>query len=170
MRFLIFLALLSCSLSSKKSDKNTIVLETSKKNKHKFGERREHDQDFLYYQVRKGDTLMYLSQEIFGSPYCYKIFKNENGSKINNGHIFKEQFIKFPISKQISTPDESSLLPYKIKWGDTLGKISMSIYQDKSYWKELWSLNRKAIPNPNKIFAGVIIYYKKAHIIDVGSI
>lgn len=43
---------------------------------------------------------------------------------------------------------------YVVRKGDTLSKISMLFYNDKSRWRAIWQANKTRVPNPDRITEG----------------
>lgn len=54
-------------------------------------------------------------------------------------------------------PEMGSKLPYVVRVGDTLAKISQKIYGDSNKWQEIAELT--AIDNANRIRPGDVVYY-----------
>jgi len=111
------------------------------------------------YAVQDGDTLMKVAFENYGDVYKWKQLYELNKDKISNPNsLVKGTVLKLDPSLQ-SVPVERNGEKYLIKVGDTLGKISMSLYGTMARWKELWENNKQLIHNPNLIFAGFNLYY-----------
>jgi len=43
---------------------------------------------------------------------------------------------------------------YVVRKGDTLSKIAMLFYNDKSRWRAIWQANKTRVPNPDRITEG----------------
>ena len=43
---------------------------------------------------------------------------------------------------------------YEVQSGDSLSKIAKHVYGDAKRWKEIWEMNKAAIPNPDLIHPG----------------
>lgn len=56
-----------------------------------------------------------------------------------------------------AVPEIGTKVAYYVSTGDTLGSIAQKIFGSKAKWKELAQDN--SISNPNRIFAGDVIYY-----------
>lgn len=56
-----------------------------------------------------------------------------------------------------AVPEMGTKVAYYVSTGDTLGLIAQKIFGSKAKWKELAQDNN--ISNPNRIFAGDVIYY-----------
>lgn len=114
--------------------------------------------DFMdNYVVQKGDTLMLVAYKIYGDYGKWKDLKDWNPQEhqIKEGTILK---YKVPERAFGWSPEGS---PYLIKRGDTLGSISMDVYQTSRKWQEIYEHNKPLIKHPNLIFAGFTIFYKK---------
>lgn len=94
---------------------------------------------------------------------CGDLEKWHNLFDLNRGQIQNPNLIEpgqtLKIEKCSSSNPGGNGEKYLIKQGDTLGKISDSLYGTPSRWKDLWHNNRQLIKNPNRIFAGFYLYY-----------
>ncbi len=66
-----------------------------------------------------------------------------------------------PRKSQTKKPKKQVQRTYKIKKGDSLFKIASKYLGKGSRWPEIWKLNKKAIPNPNRIKVGKTIKLPK---------
>ena len=113
------------------------------------------------YSVQSGDTLMKIAFEVYGDLYAWKKIYEMNKdvvtdpNRIPRGTTLKIEKPSSPVS--ISRSGES----YVIREGDTLGKISSSVYGTPSKWRKIWDNNRELIKDPNKIYAGFTLYYER---------
>jgi LysM repeat protein len=111
------------------------------------------------YTVQAGDTLMKIAFEVYGDIYKWKAIYEANKDKISNpnaipnGVVLKVEKPATPVA--IDRNGEK----YLIKKGDTLGKISDTLYGTPSKWKQIWEHNKQLIQDPNRIFAGFYLYY-----------
>lgn len=113
------------------------------------------------YKVQKGETLMQIAFKLYGDIGKWKDIKNMNRDKItNNTSLRANTTLKYmaPETPFVWNPVG---VPYMIKSGDTLGIISNSVYATPKKWKSIWENNKPLIKNPNVIFAGFTLYYKK---------
>jgi nucleoid-associated protein YgaU len=111
------------------------------------------------YTVQDGDTLMKIAFDTYGDVYKWKDLYDANKDKISNPNsISKGLVLKIDKPATAASIDKNGD-KYLIKKGDTLGKISGTLYGTQSKWKELWENNKQLIRNPNKIFAGFYLYY-----------
>lgn len=110
------------------------------------------------YKVRSGDTLMKISFEKFGNIYRWREIYESNKSKIPNfnsltaGTLLTIQGVEYIVIRKNGQP-------YLIRRGDTLVKISNSVYKTPTEWKGIWKNNPELIKDPNKIYAGFTLYY-----------
>lgn len=110
------------------------------------------------YTVVAGDTLMKISFESFGDIFRWREILNANKDQIKDVH-------KLVIGQVLRIEGEDYIVvdrnghPYLIRKNDTLLKISNSVYGTKSLWKSIWKNNPQLIKNPNKIYAGLTLYY-----------
>ncbi len=113
------------------------------------------------YKVQKGETLMQIAFKLYGDIGKWKDIKAMNKDKIsNNSSLRANMNLKYmaPESPFVWNP---SGVPYMIKNGDTLGIISSNVYSTPKKWKAIYENNKPLIKNPNVIFAGFTLYYKK---------
>lgn len=111
------------------------------------------------YKVQKHETLMMIAFKLYGDYEKWKELANRNAGLLKGSLVVREGMtLKYlaPAEEFVWNPQG---LPYLIRTGDTLGKISGNVYQDVRKWKLIWDNNRPLIKNPNKIFAGFTIYY-----------
>lgn len=110
------------------------------------------------YKVRSGDTLMKISFEKFGNIYRWREIYNRNRERISNfnrltaGTVLVIEGVEYVVITRNG-------LPYLIRRGDTLGKISGKVYGVNTKWRAIWRNNPELIKDPNKIYAGFTLYY-----------
>ncbi len=115
--------------------------------------------EFQEYTVVEGDTLMKIAFETYGDLHEWKRVHEANREKISNpnviptGTVLKVERPATPVA--IDRNGEK----YFIRPGDTLGKISGSVYGTPAKWRKIFENNRQLIRDPNKIFAGFHLYY-----------
>jgi nucleoid-associated protein YgaU len=111
------------------------------------------------YTVQKNETLMLIAFKLYGDYEKWKELANYNQGALNGSTNLKQGIVlkyNAPAEEFVWNP---AGLPYLIRTGDTLGKISGSVYNDQKKWKLIWNNNKPLIKDPNKIFAGFTIYY-----------
>jgi len=110
------------------------------------------------YTVKSGDTLMKISFEKYGNLYRWREILDANRSQL---HDLKN--LKVGMNLQINGVDyvviERNGKPYLIRRNDTLVKISKGLYGTPTYWRSLWQNNSQLIHDPNRIYAGLTMYY-----------
>lgn len=110
------------------------------------------------YRVQKGDTLMMVAFKIYGDYRKWKDLAGWNKDKLQ-AKISEGMILKYSVpSKKFGWLPNG--LPYLVKTGDTLGKVSMDKYGTSRKWKSIYENNRPLIRNPNLIFAGFTLYYQ----------
>ncbi len=111
------------------------------------------------YTMQDGDTLMKIAYETYGDIYKWKDIYEANKDKVPDPNkVPKGTVLK------VNKPSNAVAInrngeKYLIQKGDTLGKISNSVYGTESKWKKIWDNNKQLIHDPNKIFAGFYLYY-----------
>lgn len=113
------------------------------------------------YTVKNGDTLMKISFAKYGNIYRWREIYESNQARISNfnslvaGTVLTIQGVEYVVITKNG-------VPYLIRRGDTLGKISKSVYGVSEKWRSIWKNNPELIQNPNKIYAGFTLYYVPA--------
>ena len=69
-----------------------------------------------FYTVQKGDTLRKIADRYWGDPEYYKKIMELNG--LINTMIYPGQILRIPVN------NNSNIIFYRVKSGDTLWKIS----------------------------------------------
>jgi nucleoid-associated protein YgaU len=111
------------------------------------------------YQVQKNETLMMIAFKLYGDYGKWKELASYNRAALKGSTVVTTGVnLKYmaPAEEFVWNPEG---LPYLIKTGDNLGKISTNVYQTPKKWKMIWDNNRPLIKDPNKIFAGFTLYY-----------
>lgn len=113
------------------------------------------------YKVQRGETLMQIAFKLYGDIGKWKELKALNKDKLtNNSSLRANMNLKYnaPETPFVWNPVG---VPYLIKNGETLGTISNNVYSTPKKWKQIYENNKPLIKNPNVIFAGFTLYYKK---------
>ncbi len=110
------------------------------------------------YIVKRGDTLMKIAFQKFGNVYRWREILNANSSQIPNFNQLTPG-IELTIHGVIYVAIEQDGEIYLIRKGDTLVKISRTLYGSTQYWSNLWRKNSLLIRDPNKIYADFQMYY-----------
>lgn len=111
------------------------------------------------YTVQKNETLMIVAFKIYGDYGRWKEIANSNKDTLKGSLAVREGMVlnyMAPAEEFVWNPQG---LPYLIRTGDTLGKISKNVYNTMSRWRHIWDNNRPLIKDPNKIYAGFTLYY-----------
>lgn len=142
----------------KKPPRKHLKSKSGSQSKKRRGVASHHRQGSKSYTVVAGDTLMKISFESFGDIFRWREILNANKDQIKDVH-------KLVIGQVLRIEGEDYIVvdrnghPYLIRKNDTLLKISNSVYGTKSLWKSIWKNNPQLIKNPNKIYAGLTLYY-----------
>ena len=62
------------------------------------------------------------------------------------------------------TPEPSSVQTYRVRPGDTLGKIAQTVYGDKKLWGDIWEANRSTLPDPDRLRVGQALVLPPIHV------
>ena len=110
------------------------------------------------YVVAPGDTLMKISFESYGDILRWREILESNKDQIKDVHQLRVgQVLRIEGEDYIVV--ERNGEPYLIRKNDTLLKISNKVYGTQKLWKAIWHNNPQLIKNPNKIYAGLTLYY-----------
>lgn len=114
---------------------------------------------FTEYTVQQNDTLMKIAFENYGDPYLWKKIYSDNQDRIKDpNQIPPGTSLKIEANRAPASVDRTGE-KYLIQPGDTLGKISDTVYGTPTKWRKIWANNKQLIKDPNKIFAGFYLYY-----------
>lgn len=113
---------------------------------------------YMEHTVKKGETLMWISFQIYGDYSRWREIRRLNSAKIMDYTHLKEGTVLSyrPAKNPYVRPTGD---PYLVKWGDTLSKVSRKVYGTSGKWKNIWKNNPRQIKNPNLIFAGFTLFY-----------
>ena len=114
-------------------------------------------QEFIEYTIKENDTLMLISFDTYGDYGRWREIIKNNPVKANELIIGDTLRLVKPKSPTIFSPKG---LPYIIRKGDTLGKISDDKYGTPRKWRKIYNNNKTLIKDPNRIFAGFTIFYE----------
>jgi len=133
------------------------------------------NQNVHLHVVRAGDTLYGLAREYYGNPSFARPLGEFNRDRVMaNMQIRKGVTLRIPdravLLGESSTPTvqtndqpRSKTTPrnpalkfktYKIKSGDTLTEISLTLLGTSKRWREIFDLNKNIIPDPDSLPAG----------------
>lgn len=111
------------------------------------------------YTVKRGDTLMKIAFMLYGDiSRWHDLYSWNQGAISSYNNISVGMVLKFEDEGRFSR----QLLEYSylIQRGDTLGGIAQSIYGRMEKWRKLQDYNRRLIKDPNRIYAGFLLYYE----------
>lgn len=116
------------------------------------------NEEFIFYTVKKHDTLMLISQSIYGDYSRWREIMNNNPSRAR--HLFVGDILKLVKPDQKDIENSPKGLPYIIQKGDTLASISDDKYGTPKKWVKIYKNNITLIKDPNRIFTGFTIFYE----------
>jgi nucleoid-associated protein YgaU len=103
------------------------------------------------YTVRRGDSLSGIAKAKLGNANRWPDIFVLNRAKIRHrDHITPGQVFTLPGD----TPIKPRPRLYKVRAGDTLSRIAKQQLGNANRWREIATLNRDIIPNPNRITPG----------------
>ncbi|EPZ50440.1 LysM domain protein [Bacteriovorax sp. BAL6_X] len=108
-----------------------------------------------YYEVQKGETLMWIAFKLYGDYRKWRDIQAMNQEALADGLQAGDK-IKYQSGQYNWNPVG---LPHLIRRGETLGVISQDKYGTPAKWRSIWDNNRDMIKDPNLIFAGFTLYY-----------
>ena len=119
--------------------------------------------------VRSGETLSAISKKYYGTPdHAAQIARNNNISNPQHlgvgtrlvladdprGSIRANQAAA-PIRQAQTTAPRKRMVT--VKEGETLSEIAKRELGSEGKWHELWEMNKKAVPNPNRLRPGTTL-------------
>ena len=113
----------------------------------------------VYHKVQVGDSLMKIAFEKHGNIYRWREIYDDNRNVIANYNNLKVGSI-LTINNVEYVYIKRNGKPYLIRRGDTLFYISKRLYGIGKKWKKLWKNNPQLITHPDKIYAGLTLYYE----------
>ena len=121
------------------------------------------------HYVRKGETLSAISKKYYGnSEYANAIARSNNisnpqrirvGTRLviadqPGGSIRSQQTLAAAPPKANSRPERRMV---KVQEGETLSEIAKRELGSERKWHELWQLNKKVVPNPDRLRPGTTL-------------
>ena len=104
------------------------------------------------YEVKKGDHLWKIAQQVYGDGYKWVEIAKTN--KLENVGLL-EVGQKLELPKITIEPKAEIASEYVVKKGDSLWNISVNLYHDGYKWVKLWEVNKQLIADPNGIEIGM---------------
>jgi nucleoid-associated protein YgaU len=166
------------------SGKGVSKMEHERKAKHLQSSSSEASEGQFVYTIKRGDWLARVAKKVYGNASVWREIVKENGLK--DGNVIQAgQKLIFKITndrsrnfsksyKQVAWkqyydypnvgPDGKATI--FVKSGDSLSKIAGLVFGDPLQWKNIYSVNKGQILNPNLIFAD----QKLSFVVDVAYV
>lgn len=125
------------------------------------------------HTIAPGDTYTSLAERFFGDPRLYVEFEKVNedvdprrlraGMVVNVPQLTGDDLPEAEIEAPRTAPKDpaggatAGGVKYVIRSGDTLSAISRQFYGTPNKWRRIADANPRAIPNPDRLTAGVEI-------------
>lgn len=124
------------------------------------------------HHVQKGDTLSLISKKFYGSTKWWKTIVDANpglnpkslaiGDRIRipslegvtNKPVPSSRALRNTAQSKISSSGVKSRT-YRVKKGDTLGKIAKNYYGNSGKWEKIYVANKQKISDPKRLQVGV---------------
>jgi nucleoid-associated protein YgaU len=124
------------------------------------------------YVVKTNETLMLIAYKLYGDYTRWRELAELNNftqQELDSlDKNVKIKYLDYENSDQISQKKKSGL-PYLVRKGDTLGKISNKVYYTSKKWRSIWENNIELIKDPNQIYAGFTLYYIPLNVLTLLS-
>jgi nucleoid-associated protein YgaU len=105
------------------------------------------------YKVKRGDTLSAIAQKQLGDADRWpEIFVLNRAQIRHRDRITPGQILALP-----ATPLQPLPKLYKVRRGDTLSKIAEQQLGNADRWREIFTLNRDVISDPDRITPGQVL-------------
>ncbi|MFH2002574.1 MAG: LysM peptidoglycan-binding domain-containing protein [Planctomycetota bacterium] len=124
------------------------------------------------HHVEKGDTLSLISNRYYGSTKWWKTIADANPN-VNPKNLAIGDRIRIPLLEQdegtsasanriSENPSQAKISEtkvksetYRVKNGDTLGKIAKVLYGNSGKWETIFAANKNKIRDPKSLQVGV---------------
>ena len=121
----------------------------------------------VIHSVRKGENLSKISQQYYGTAARWERIADANPSA-NPDRLIPGQKLRIPLAGRDSlspppggsepeTAPVSSPSRYRVKRGDTLGKIARRFYGSAARWPKIHQANKARIKDPKKLPIGMML-------------
>jgi LysM repeat protein len=127
------------------------------------------DGTFKIHKVRKGENLSTISRRYYGKSSCWERISSANPD-VNADHLTVGQQLRIPVlalemGGDERAPERSNAAAangmrtshYRVKKGDTLGKIARRFYGNEGQWRKIKAANRSLIPDTKKLKIGIVL-------------
>jgi nucleoid-associated protein YgaU len=102
------------------------------------------------YTVVPGDTLITISNKVFGTPkFADQIYQLNRDRIPDPNHLEPDLKLRMPprpIYDRLEPRGDTQRDTYVVKKGDSLWKIAMKLYGKEAYVQKLWELNKDKLP------------------------
>ena len=103
------------------------------------------------YVVKNGDCLWKIAKKLYGEPLMWTIIYEANKKTLKSPHLIKPgQTLIIPPQKTLKEQLKEN--KYMVKRGDSLWKISKTIYDNPLMWKQIYAANSQKIDDAAVIF------------------
>jgi nucleoid-associated protein YgaU len=121
------------------------------------------------YKIQKNDTLMKIAFKVYNDPFDWAAIFELNKDILHDPNLIPSGVtIKYKPLSNVK-PKKKQGHKYVIRTGDTLSKIAQSVYGNANKWQFIWKQNDDVIHDPEKIMAGLVIYYTGGHLQTVAK-
>jgi nucleoid-associated protein YgaU len=121
----------------------------------------------VIHSVRKGENLSKISQQYYGTATRWKRIADANPG-VNANRLMPGQKLRIPQAGRDSlspppgggepkTAPGSATSRYRVKRGDTLGKIARRFYGSAAQWRKIQQANQSRIKDPKKLPIGMML-------------
>ena len=127
------------------------------------------DETFKIHKVRKGENLSTISRRYYGKSSCWKRISSANPG-VNANRLTIGQKLRIPVlaletegSERASEHSNAAVAGgmrtshYRVKKGDTLGKIAKRFYGNEGQWRKISAANRSLIRDPKRLKIGIVL-------------
>lgn len=127
------------------------------------------DDTFKIHKVRKGENLSTISRRHYGKSSYWKRISDANPG-VNADRLTVGQKLRIPVLALEKESSERSGVRsnataaegmrtshYRVKKGDTLGKIAKRFYGTEGQWRKISAANQPLIPDPKRLKIGIVL-------------
>ena len=116
--------------------------------------------------VRSGETLSAISKKYYGTPdHAGQIARDNNIGNPQRIRVGTRLVLADEPGASIRSPRTTASTPTKsvarrvitVREGETLSEIAKRELGSEAKWHELWQMNKKAVPNPNRLQPGTTL-------------
>ena len=116
--------------------------------------------------VRSGETLSAISKKYYGTPdHAGQIARDNNIGNPQRIRVGTRLVLADEPGASIRSPRTTASTPTRpvgrrvitVREGETLSEIAKRELGSEGKWHELWEMNKKAVPNPNRLQPGTTL-------------